>query len=142
MSYIRHFYRFLFLSILLAWGVGTPSALAQVVGGTIAGDVVDPAGGAVTGARVLIRDQETGTVRELITSEGGAFSAPSIPVGAYSVTISHDGFGPLQRTGISLAVGQGIHLHLTLTVGGANETVSVVDTPQVVDLRPSSRRAW
>ena len=134
MSCIRHFYRFLFLSILLAWGAGTPSALAQVVGGTIAGDVVDPAGGAVSGAKVLIRDQETGTVRELITSEGGAFSAPSIPVGAYSVTVSHDGFAPLQRTGISLAVGQGIHLHLTLTVGGANETVSVVDTPQVVDL--------
>jgi Carboxypeptidase regulatory-like domain len=134
MSYIRHFYRFLFLSILLAWGVRTPSAMAQVVGGTIAGDVVDPAGGAVSGARVLIRDQETGTVRELITSEGGAFSAPSIPVGEYSVTISRDGFAPLQRTGISLAVGQGIHLHLTLTVGGANETVSVVDTPQVVDL--------
>ncbi len=134
MSHIRHFYRFLFLSILLAWGVRTPSALAQVVGGTIAGDVVDPSGDAVTGAKVLIRDQETGTVRELITSEGGAFSAPSIPVGGYAVTVTHDGFAPLQRTGIGLAVGQGIHLHLTLTVGGANETVSVVDTPQVVDL--------
>ena len=134
MSCTRHFYRFLFLSILLAWGVRTPSALAQVVGGTIAGDVVDPSGGAVSGARVLIRDQETGTARELITSEGGTFSAPSIPVGAYSVTVSHDGFAPLERTGISLAVGQGIHLHLALSVGGAKETVSVVDTPQVVDL--------
>ncbi len=134
MSYIRYFDRLLLLSLLLAWGIGPPSAPAQVVGGTIAGDVVDPAGGAVSGAKVLVRDQETGTVRELITSEDGAFSAPSIPVGAYSVTVSHDGFAPLQRTAISLAVGQGIHLHLTLTVGRANETVSVVDTPQVVDL--------
>ena len=134
MSCIRHFHRFLFLSILFVWGLGALSAPAQVVGGTIAGDVVDPTGGAVTGARVLIRDQETGTVRELITAEGGTFSAPSIPVGAYSMTISHDGFAPLQRTDIGLAVGQGIHLHLTLSVGGANETVSVVDTPQVVDL--------
>jgi Carboxypeptidase regulatory-like domain len=133
-SYIRHFYRFLFVLILFMSGLGTSLAMAQVVGGTIAGDVVDPAGSAVSGARVLIRDQETGTVRELLTSDGGTFSAPSIPVGAYSVTISHDGFAPLQRTAISLAVGQGIHLHLTLTVGGANETVSVVDTPQVVDL--------
>src|SRR5271170_4509135 len=110
MSCIRHFYRFLFLSILLAWGVRTPSALAQVVGGTIAGEVVDPAGGAVSGAKVLIHNQETGTVRELITAEGGTFSAPSIPVGAYSVTVLHDGFSPLQRTDISLAVGQGINL--------------------------------
>jgi hypothetical protein len=134
MSYIRHFYRLLFLSMLFAWGLQTYSALAQIVGGTIAGDVVDPAGGAVSGGRVLIHNQETGTVRELITSEGGTFSAPSIPVGTYSVTISHEDFAPLERTGISLAVGQGIHLHLTLTVGGIKETVSVVDTPQVIDL--------
>ncbi len=134
MSYIRHFYRLLFLSMLFALGLQTYSALAQIVGGTIAGDVVDPAGGAVSGARVLIHNQETGTVRELITSEGGTFSAPSIPVGTYSVTISHEDFAPLERTGISLAVGQGIHLHLTLTVGGIKETVSVVDTPQVIDL--------
>ncbi len=134
MSYLPHSYRFLFLSILVASGLGAPSARAQVVGGTISGDVVDPSGGAVSGAKILIFNQETGTVRELITSEGGTFSAPSVPVGAYSVTVSRDGFAPQQRTGISLAVGQGIHLHLTLSVGGSHETVSVVDTPQVVDL--------
>ncbi len=134
MSYIRHFYRLLFLSMLFAWGLQTHPALAQVVGGTIAGDVADPAGGAVSGAKVLIRNQETGMVREVITSEGGTFSAPSIPVGTYSVTISHEGFAPLERTGINLAVGQGVHLHLPLSVGGTNETISVVDTPQVVDL--------
>jgi hypothetical protein len=134
MSYPSQSYRFLFLSILFAWALGAPLLLAQVVGGSISGDVVDPAGDAVPGAKVLIRDQETGTIRELITTAGGTFSAPSIPVGAYSVTVSRDGFAPQQRTGISLAVGQGIQLHLTLSVGSANETVSVVDTPQVVDL--------
>jgi hypothetical protein len=134
MNDLRHFYRFAFLAIAIAWGVRTPAALGQVVGGTISGDVVDPSGGGVAKATVLIRDQETGTERELTTTDGGTFSAPSIPVGVYSVTISHEGFAPLDRTGISLAVGQGIHLHLALTVGGANETVSVVDTPQVVEL--------
>ena len=44
MSYIRHFYRFLFVLILFISGLGTSLAMAQVVGGTIAGDVVDPAG--------------------------------------------------------------------------------------------------
>ncbi len=134
MSYVRYFYRLLFLSIVLTWELGLPPAEAQVVGGTIAGDVVDPAGSAVSGATVLIHDQETGTVRELTTSASGTFSAPSIPVGLYSVTVTHDGFAPLQRTAISLSVGQGIHLHLSLSLGGTNETISVVDTPQVVDL--------
>ncbi len=91
-------------------------------------------GNTVAGAKVTIRDQETGTERQLATTDAGSFSAPSIPVGVYSVFVSHDGFAPLQRTGINLAVGQGVHLHLALTVGGANETISVVDKPQVVDL--------
>ena len=88
----------------------------------------------MTGAKLTIRDQETGTERQLTTTDAGSFSAPSIPVGVYSVSVSHDGFVPLQRTGINLAVGQGVHLHLALTIGGANETISVVDKPQVVDL--------
>ena len=87
MSYIRHF-RFLSLFMLFLLGLPASSALAQVVGGTISGDVVDPAGDPVKGASVLIRDQETGTERELVTTETGAFSAPSIPVGAYSATVS------------------------------------------------------
>ncbi len=133
MRYIQLSYRMLFLSILV-WGLQAPFALAQVVGGTITGEVVDPAGSALAKSQVLIRNQETGTERELTTADTGAFSAPSIPVGVYSVSVSRDGFAPLQRTGITLAIGQSIHLHLVLTVGGVNETVSVVDKPQVVDL--------
>src|ERR1700754_1014855 len=120
--------------LLLFLLVGSLLAGAQVVGGTIAGEVVDPSGAPVVQAKVVIRDQETGTSRDLSTTDAGAFSAPSIPVGVYSVQVSHDGFTPLERTDIHLAVGQGVHLHLELTIGSANETVSVVDKPQVVEL--------
>jgi hypothetical protein len=134
MRYIQLSHRILFFSLLAILTFFSGSVHAQVVGGTIAGDVVDPSGAAVEGAKVTIRDQETGTERQLTTTDAGSFSAPSIPVGVYSLSVSHDGFAPLQRTSINLAVGQGVHLHLALTVGGANETLSVVDKPQVVDL--------
>jgi hypothetical protein len=134
MCYIQLSHRILFFSLLAILTFFSGSVHAQVVGGTIAGDVVDPSGAAVEGAKVTIRDQETGTERQLTTTDAGSFSAPSIPVGVYSLSVSHDGFAPLQRTSINLAVGQGVHLHLALTVGGANETLSVVDKPQVVDL--------
>jgi hypothetical protein len=135
MRYFQLSRRFAFLLLLPVLTLASSAlANAQVVGGTIAGDVTDPSGTAVTRAKVVIRDQETGTERELITTEAGSFSAPSIPVGVYSVSVTHEGFAPLQRTGINLAVGQGVRLHLALTIGGTNETVSVVDKPQVVDL--------
>ena len=111
----------------------TRVAHSQLVGGTIAGDVVDAGGASVVGAEVEIRNQETGGVRELVTSSYGTFSAPSIPIGVYTVSITHEGFAPLKRTGIALTVGQSINLHLSLSVGDVQEVVTVVDTPSSVD---------
>ena len=118
------------LSILILLA---PGARAQMVGGTISGDVVDPAGSAIGGAEVVIRNDETGSERKFVTAEGGNFSAPSVAVGVYTVSVSRDGFAPLTRTGIGLTVGQNVQLHLALTVGSVQQTVAVVDTPAVVD---------
>ena len=122
--------RYCLISILIAVA---PWAKAQMVGGTISGDVVDPAGSAVARAEVLIRNDETGSERKFVTAESGTFSAPSVAVGVYTVSVSRDGFAPLNRTGIALTVGQNVQLHLTLTVGSVQQTVSVVDTPATVD---------
>ena len=108
-------------------------ANAQMVGGTISGDVVDPAGSAVAQAEVVVRNDETGSERKFVTTESGTFSAPSVAVGVYTVSVSRDGFAPLNRTGIGLTVGQSVQLHLVLTVGNVQQTVSVVDTPAIVD---------
>jgi hypothetical protein len=111
-----------------------PAATAQLVGGTINGDVIDPSNATVSGARVLIRDQETGGVRNLVTAGDGTFSAPSIPVGVYTVVVARDGFAPIQRTGIALTVGQSIHLHFALQLGAVEQAVTVADTPPSVDV--------
>jgi hypothetical protein len=120
-------------SFLILLAYAAPSARAQMVGGTISGEVVDPVGAAVSHAEVLIRNDETGSERKFVTADGGTFSAPSVAVGAYTVTVRRDGFAALARTGISLTVGQNVQLHLALSVGGVQESVSVVDSPAVVD---------
>ena len=109
------------------------AAHAQMVGGTIAGDVVDPSNAIVDQAKVIILNQETGGSRVLTTASDGTFSAPSIPVGVYTVSVERDGFAPLRRTGISLTVGQSIQLHLVLTIGKIEQAVIVADTPAGVD---------
>jgi Carboxypeptidase regulatory-like domain len=124
--------RLVFLSFLFLVAV-RPSARAQMVGGTISGEVVDSAGGAVAGADVRIRNDETGSKRKFLTAESGTFSAPSVAVGVYTVSVSRDGFAPLKHTGIALTVGQNVQLRLALTIGSVQETVLVADTPAVVD---------
>lgn len=107
---------------------------AQLVGGTIAGDVADSGNATVAGAQVIIRNLETGGVRQLVTTQSGSFSAPSIPVGTYSIAVTKEGFAPLKRTGIVLTVGQSIELHLALNVGSVQQAVTVTDVPTTVEI--------
>jgi Carboxypeptidase regulatory-like domain len=133
MHYPRLLLRFRFWFFLLAIGVASSPCFAQMVGGTIAGEVVDQANAPVARAEVVIRNDETGGERRFNTAEGGTFSAPSIPVGVYTVSASRDGFAPQRLTGVSLTVGQSVELRLVLTVGDVKQTVTVVDTPAAVN---------
>lgn len=106
---------------------------AQVVGGSINGTVTDASGAIIQSATVLVRNSDTGNQRSLTTDSAGRFSAPSVPVGAYTVTATAAGFATYKRTGIGLAIGQSLDLPVSLSVTGS-ETVNVEDTPAAVNL--------
>ena len=106
---------------------------AQVVGGSINGTVTDTTGAIIQSATVFVRNSDTGNQRSLTTDSAGRFSAPSIPVGAYTVTATAAGFATYKRTGIGLAIGQSLDLPVSLSVTGS-ETVNVEDTPAAVNL--------
>jgi len=109
------------------------TAGAQVVGGTIAGTVTDPTGAVVPNAHVLVHNDDTGTQRTLTTGSAGTFSAPSIPVGRYTISTEVPGFAPYKRVDVALTVGQSLDLTLKLSISGS-ESVSVEDTPPAVNL--------
>ena len=120
------------LTVILA-GLLVIPLRGQMVGGNITGDVADQSSAAVGRAKVTIHNQETGGERVVVTNADGTFTAPSVAVGIYSVTVEHDGYAPLKRTGVSLAVGQSVQLHLILAVGAVQQVVTVADTPAGVD---------
>lgn len=120
-------YRFaLLLSSLL---IAPITLQAQIVGGTISGAVFDTAGAVVPGAVVLVHNQETGGERHLMTDASGAYAAPSIPIGRYTITVTRDGFAPQSRTDISLTVGQASRIEIRLHPGTVSEEISVTDAP-------------
>jgi len=117
------------LTILVA-----PSLHAQVVGGSIHGTISDSSGSAVQGANVTVLNEETGNVRHIVTDASGRYSAPSIPVGSYAVTVEKTGFANAKRSQISLVIGQSIAVDLTLGINEVVEQVNVVDEPQTVNV--------
>src|ERR1019366_8821097 len=94
---------------------GSVLARAQEVSGNISGTVVDSAGAVVSGA--------TGT---LTTNKAGYYSATSLPLGTYSVTVAMKGFKTATETGIVLNASDELKVDQKLVVGAPTETVTIV----------------
>lgn len=98
---------------------------AQVVGGTISGVITDATGATLPGASVVVRNLENGAERRLASDDSGHYSAPSISVGTYQVTVSKPGFAPSTKTGITLVVAQKAEIDIQLAVGEIQQAVTV-----------------
>ena len=124
---------FLSLWILVA-AFFTGAAVAQNTGaGTINGTVTDPAGGAVPGAAVVVRNTNTGNERALVTNGDGIYVAPFMQPGMYEITASKAGFGKIVRAELTLQVGQTLTIDIALPLQTTTETVTVTGQPSVVD---------
>ncbi len=107
---------FLLVSILVFGQAGT---------GTITGTITDPAGAVVAGATVEVKNTETGTTVQTVSTNTGAYTVLNLQPGPYSVTVTVAGFKKYTRTGLSLAAAQVLGIDAALEVGGANESVTV-----------------
>ncbi|HZC43359.1 MAG TPA: carboxypeptidase-like regulatory domain-containing protein, partial [Acidobacteriaceae bacterium] len=136
---MQHSRRYLFFSRLPALLVffalmsPFPHLLAQVVGATLSGTIQDASGAAIVDARVTIRNLETGAVRTLVSDAAGTYSAPSLAVGRYQVTVQKEGFNTQSETGINLVVGQSAVANLSLAVGKIEQQVVVNDVPLAIN---------
>lgn len=102
--------------------------------GSISGTVVDATGAAIAGAKVLVENESKGIRRELETTSGGLFSAPSlVPAAGYKVSVSNTGFASYELNSISLAVGQNLNLTPRLEVTASKTTVEVSTEAPIVD---------
>jgi hypothetical protein len=100
---------FRYLSVLacllaILFLVNCPAAKAQTFRGTILGTVNDSSGATVAGAKVTIRNVDTGVERTSLTTVDGQYIVPELPVGTYKVTIEKTGFQTSVTTGIVVDV--------------------------------------
>ena len=83
---------------------------------------------------IVITNEDTGVVREIVsTAEGSYFASQMVP-GRYRIAAKLEGFKALDRRGITLTVGQTTTLDLTMEVGGLAETLTVTGEAPLVDV--------
>lgn len=117
-------------ALLLMCGV---AAKAQTFRGTILGTVMDSTGAAVSGAKVTVKNTDTGLTREVTTSDDGSYAVPELPIGNYSVTVEKSGFRTGVVSGIRVEVSSERRADVTLQPGELAQRIEVTgDTlPQV-----------
>jgi outer membrane receptor protein involved in Fe transport len=113
-----------FLLILFLISIST-SLLAQTFRGTILGTVTDPQGAVVSGAKVTVRNINTGLERTTETSADGSYSIPELPIGTYTVTVTQSGFRTSFTTDIAVDVAAEKRVDVALKTGQVSETVQV-----------------
>ena len=77
-------------------------AFSQGSFGRILGTVTDQSGGVVAGATVSVIDTERGVTRTLTTDDAGAYNAPNLTAGNYTVRAEAKGFKRIERQGVGL----------------------------------------
>ena len=116
---------FLYIVMLCAGIGGWISAYGQGGRGTINGTVADQSGAVIPGAHVVIKNLDTGQIREVVTGEAGGYNAPFLPLGRFTISADHAGFKQVTEEGITLTADQVASVNLTLVVGQAQENVEV-----------------
>lgn len=108
----------------LLW-VFLQQAAAQVLYGSIVGNVVDPSDSRVPHAGVFITNIGTGQTRQATTDGRGAYVFPDVQAGAYNLRVSAPGFVSFTRTSIVVTHNTVVRVDVQLQVGAVTETVTV-----------------
>ena len=117
----------LFVAVL----VSVPS-FAQTVTGSIRGTVTDPTGAIVPNAKVTATNVATGVTINTTTNQAGEYSIRFLQIGQYKLVIGASGFQTREYGPFPLEIDQVAKIDGSLTIGSANETISITDQMQPI----------
>jgi hypothetical protein len=109
------------------------SARAQVTSADVRGTIMDEQGAAIAGADVAITSSNTGYTRSMTSASDGQYTFTELPLGTYSIHVTHAGFRGATQTGIVLHVNDSLVLNVSLKVGAITESVTVEASPVAVE---------
>jgi len=105
---------------------------------SLEGVVKDPSGSMVSGARITVRNEETGVSQVTTTDSRGHYRFNDLQAGNSALFVNAPGFQRFNLTNVYLGLGRTNQIDATLNVGNANETVEVQGTATTVQTSEAS----
>lgn len=122
---------------ILAWGlvlsVGVPVLAGQSYS-DLRGRVADEQGAVMPGVTIVVRNQDSGTFREVVSGTDGSYLVTALLPGVYEISAELPGFKRFVRRDVRLAVGEAQTIVVRLEVGALEETITVTAQSPLVDL--------
>src|SRR6266581_2203272 len=100
--------------------------------GEVTGRVTDPSGAVIPGAAVTLTNVNTNAVRNVVTTEAGAYTIPSVAPGFYRLRTELRGFKAAVSEPFEVQVQQVLRLDMVLQVGQISETIEVAATADLL----------
>ena len=121
-----------FVVFLIVVLTAVPAMFGQAYFGTVSGELTDATSAVVTGAKVILTDQEKGFSFQTISDNSGRYLFRSIPPGVYVVAVEAQSFGKTESAKFKVDVNENATANLTLKVAGATQTVEVGAQAQAI----------
>lgn len=116
------------IALLMTFGIliaTTTTANAQVLYGTLTGNITDQGSAAVPGARVEVTNIGTGSVKTATTNSDGGYTVSDLQPGEYKIVVSNAGFKTAINERVTVAANNVTRFDTGLEVGDVSATVDV-----------------
>jgi hypothetical protein len=100
-------------------------ANAQVLYGSLTGNVTDPSSAAVVGAKVEALNVDTGVARQANSDERGAYLFSNLPPGVYKITFTAKSFKTVVADNVRINANEVRRIDTGLQIATTSETVEV-----------------
>jgi len=106
---------------------------AQEATGRIVGQITDPQGAVIVGARVTVTNVSTQIASRAVTDNDGLYQVLHLAIGNYTVAAEAQGFRKTVTIAYPLEINQALKVDLKLQVGAATEIVEVTGDAALVE---------
>jgi outer membrane receptor protein involved in Fe transport len=115
----------LLAGICALWLLCSGAAHAQVLYGSLVGNVTDESGAAIPNASVTATNRDTNLVRQTTTNNEGLYGFPNVPSGNYVVKVTAPGFSEFTGAVVQVAANTTVRVDAPMKISGIAEQVTV-----------------
>lgn len=121
------------LTISLLLCLTAPAMAQMTIVGRISGTVSDSSHAVISGATVTATHDATGISRTATTDGSGFYVFTNLPVGSYTVSAEHQGFGKEVKSGYRLDADGRVTVDFSLKPGTVTQAVEVTATGETIN---------